>query len=162
MWDREPPPEVIAYAMMRGLVITGGLGDGNDGNIWTVRRKGERIPWALKMHVASQRYGRERDCYLRLDRRDEIAGFNVPILLRADDEWKVIEMSIVCRPFVLDFAQAFLDSPPDFPDEVWQERLETWRENYGDDWPDVQRALAALRAMGIHYLDVHHGNISLA
>lgn len=69
-------------------------------------------------------------------------------------------MSIVVRPFVLDFAQAYLDSPPDFPEEVWRERIETWEENYGHDWPMVQLALNDLRSTGIHYLDVHHGNIA--
>src|SRR3989442_10236250 len=30
-------------------------------------------------------------------------------------------MSIVARPFVLDFAGAWLDTPPDFPGETWAE-----------------------------------------
>jgi hypothetical protein len=33
----------------------------------------------------------------------------------------VIEMTIVSRPFVLDFAGAYLDSPPEFSAEIWSE-----------------------------------------
>jgi hypothetical protein len=116
------------------------------------------------VHADARGYQRERDCYERLTELgvSMIAGFNVPVFVRSDDEWKVIEMSIVSRPFLVDFAQAFLDELPDFPEEVWQERREMWQEIYGGDWPLVQRALAELRAMGIHYLDVHHGNIAPA
>ena len=160
MLKRDLLPDAEAYAMRRGLELTGRLGDGLDGNVWTVRGKGQRIPWAMKLQTDVKRYARERECYERLAGRDRISIFNVPVFIRSNDEWKVIEMSIVDRPFILDFAQAFLDEAPDFPDEVWRERLETWEENYGDDWPPVSRALAELMSLGIHYLDVHHGNIS--
>ena len=162
MLKRDLLPDAEAYAFRRGLELTVRLGDGLDGNVWTVRGKGQRIPWAMKLQADARHYARERDCYERLAGRDRIGIFNVPIFIRSDDEWKVIEMSIVDRPFLLDFAQACLDAAPDFPDEVWQERLKTWQENYGDEWPQVQRALAELRMIGIHYLDVHHGNISPA
>jgi hypothetical protein len=50
----------------------------------------------------------------------KIQGFNVPQLLGHDDEIWIIDMSIVTRPFVLDFAGAYLDVPPQFPTEaVW-------------------------------------------
>ena len=78
---------------------------------------------ALKIHRAAEPYFRERAVYERL--RDagvsEVLGFNVPQLIRFDDELRVIEMSIVARPFVLDFAGAWLDTPPDFPGETWAE-----------------------------------------
>src|SRR5206468_13079847 len=76
---------------------------------------------ALKVHRSAEPYLREREVYQRL--RDagvsEILGFNVPQLIRFDDELRIIEMSIVTRPFILDFAGAWLDTPPDFPDEPW-------------------------------------------
>jgi len=31
-----------------------------------------------------------------------------------------LQLTIVAPPFVLDFAGARLDVPPDFPDEVWE------------------------------------------
>lgn len=86
-------------------------------------------------------------------------GFNVPRLLRADDELFVIEMTIVSPPFVLDFAGAYLDTPPVFPAEV----LEAWREEkfeqFGDRWPTVLRVIAAFRKWGIYLADVKPGNI---
>lgn len=37
--------------------------------------------------------------------------------------------------------------------------LDEWRENYADKWPIVQRALAALRGLGIFYVDPRPGNV---
>lgn len=90
-----------------------------------------------------------------------LAGFNVPALIHHDAEWQAIEMGLVGRPFVLDFAQAYLDFPPDFSPEVWEETVHLWSQRYGDDWPRVQRLLDAMEGMGVYYLDVHRGNISL-
>src|SRR6516225_8085263 len=67
----------------------------------------------------------KRDVYLRLKENgiDTILGCHVPQLLRYDDGLWVVDMSVVTRPFVLDFAGAFLDKAPDFSDEV----LADWR-----------------------------------
>jgi hypothetical protein len=163
MWKRDLLPDAEAYAWRRGLELTGRLGDGADGNVWKVRGKRKHVSWALKLQAGTAGYQRERDCYERLGEHgvSEIAGFHVPQLIRSDDEWNAIEMSIVTRPFILDFAQAYLDEMPEFPDEVWEERLETWQEIYAEDWHQVSRALRELRCLGIHYLDVHHQNIAL-
>jgi hypothetical protein len=48
-----------------------------------------------------------------------VLGFNVPQLIGFDDELHVIEMTVVKRPFVLDFAAAYLDVRPEFPEDVW-------------------------------------------
>ena len=163
MWKRDLLPDAKAYAWRRGLELTGRLGDGADGNVWKVRGKRKHVSWALKLQATARGYERERDCYERLAKHgvSEIASFHVPQLIGSDDEWKAIEMSIVDRPFILDFAQAYLDEVPDFPDEVWAERLETWQQLYAEDWPQVSQALRELRCLGIHYLDVHHQNIAL-
>ncbi len=73
-----------------------------------------------------------------------------------------IEMTIVSKPYLLDFADAYLDAPPDFPDEVLEQWHEDKREQFGDDrWERVQMALAALRGQyGIHLFDVNPGNIT--
>ncbi|TLD68818.1 hypothetical protein FEM03_21025 [Phragmitibacter flavus] len=153
-----------SYVATQGLELTGSLGNGLDGNIWKVRSKKKRISWALKIHAEWRGYRCERDCYQKLleHQVSEIEGFHVRVMVRTDDQWLAIEMSIVERPFILDFAQAFLDIEPEFPEEVWQERLETWSENYGEHWPRVQRALYELEGIGIYYLDVHHQNVSVA
>ena len=49
---------------------------------------------------------------LKLARVEDILGFNVPQLLGHDDESSLIQMTVVERPFVLDFAGAYLDVPP--------------------------------------------------
>jgi hypothetical protein len=65
---------------------------------------------------------KEADAYLREKRAYErlkgagvrtVRGFNVPQLLGCDDALPVIEMTIVQRPFVLDFAGAYLDVRPE-------------------------------------------------
>lgn len=162
MWKKDLLPDAEAYAWRRGLELTGRLGDGADGNVWKVRGKRKHVSWALKLQAATAGYRRERDCYERLSEHgvSEIAGFHVPQLIRSDDEWNAIEMSIVTRPFILDFAQAHLDVLPEFTGEVWEERLETWQDVYSEEWPRVSQALQELRRLGIHYLDVHRQNIA--
>jgi len=72
----------------------------------------------------------------------------------------VIEMSIVTRPFLLDFAGAWLDAPPDFPDETWVEWEAEKREQFDAHWPKVQAVLGALEALDIHMVDVSPSNIA--
>ncbi len=164
MWKPSLKGKAEAYAEERGLALIGPLGNGADGSIWHVESKEIALSWALKMHHNRRPYQMERDCYLHLADLgvSEIAGFKVPALVRHDDIWRVIEMSIVQRPFILDFAQSYLDVCPDFPEEVWQERRQSWEAAYGEDWPSVRRALDELEAIGVFYLDVHHQNIALA
>lgn len=151
-----------AYALLRGFQLTGQLGAGLNGRVWAVTGKNNTVEWALKIQD-EQGFRLERACYERLAEHEvtEVAGFNVPVLIHAEESWQAIEMSIVDRPFILDFAQAYLNEPPEFPEEVWQQCLETWEERYEEDWPQVKLALRELRLLGIHYLDVHRGNIAL-
>ena len=90
-----------------------------------------------------------------------IFGFNVPVLLDFDDHLWVLEMTIVTRPFVLDFAGAFLDKPIDFSDEV----LADWRiekqEQFGSNWSKVEAILAKLATIGVFVVDVNPGNIAI-
>ena len=163
MMNENPGPAAFAYALRRELVFTGRFGAGLQGKVWKVRRKGKLIPFALKLHLKRKAYLRERDCYLHLagSAGFQVEGFNLPALLHWDDAALALELTIVDRPFVLDFAQTWLHRPPDFPVEVWEERWETWAEVYGDDWPRMRRVLAALEALGVWYLDVHPGNIAV-
>lgn len=155
--------EAEAYALRHGLELCGRLGDGTQGRVWAVRGKGNLIPWALKIQSSVKDFRQECACYLRLQEHGiaEMEGFHVPEIIRWDDDFLVIEMTIVTRPFVLDFAQAYLDFPPEFSPEVWEDTHHLWSRRYGDEWPRVQRLLDALEGLGIYYLDVHRGNISL-
>jgi hypothetical protein len=69
-------------------------------------------------------------------------------------------MSIVARPFVLDFAGAWLDTSPDFPEETWAEWEVEKGEQFGTLWPRLQAVLEALEALDIHMVDVSPSNIA--
>ncbi len=69
-------------------------------------------------------------------------------------------MSIVTRPFVLDFAGAYLDAPPDFTDEIWAEWESGKREQFDVRWPKVKSILSALEELDIHMVDVSPTNIA--
>ena len=90
----------------------------------------------------------------------EILGFNVPQLIRFDDELLVVEMSVVSRPFVLDFAGAYLDYVPDFSDEIWSEWEAEKREQFESRWPRVLEVLGKLEEFDIHMVDVSPSNIA--
>jgi hypothetical protein len=68
-------------------------------------------------------------------------------------------MTIVKRPFVLDFAGAYLDQRPQFGDEVWADWEADKREQFEGNWPTVQKVLAAFEEFGIYLLDVSPSNI---
>jgi len=97
-----------AYASRHQLQLAERLGFGIHGIIFVAEDNSKAGKTALKVHRSAEAYLRERGVYERL--RDaglsQILGFNVPQLIRFDDELRIIEMSIVARPFVLDFAGA--------------------------------------------------------
>ena len=66
----------------------------------------------------------------------------------------------MARPFVLDFAGAYLDAPPNFPDVTWIEWEAEKREQFAARWPKVQAVLEALEELDIHMVDVSPGNIA--
>ena len=69
----------------------------------------------------------------------EVAGFAVPQLIHHDDRLWVVEMGIVSPPFVLDFAGAYLDRRPDYPDDVMEEWQAEKLEQIGEErWQIVQ------------------------
>jgi len=78
---------------------------------------------AVKVLKFQPLYERERNAYFRLRERGvvEVLGCNVPQLIEHDDDLWIVEMSVVTRPFVLDFAGAYLDFPPDYPRELVEE-----------------------------------------
>jgi len=92
----------------------------------------------------------------------KILDFDVPQFISADDTLLTIEMSIVKRPFVLDFAGAYLDTPPSFSDEIWADWETEKREQFENRWPKVQAVLAALEELEIYMVDVSPSNIAFA
>jgi hypothetical protein len=70
-------------------------------------------------------------------------------------------MTVVSRPFVLDFAGAFLDRAPDYSEEVLADWAAEKQEQFGPRWPEVQAILRWLEGYGVYMRDVHPGNVAL-
>lgn len=133
------------------------LGFGREARVYATGRR-----TAIKLHKDHDAFQQELLCYLRLtaSRTQIVLGHNVPRLIDADEKLLILEITIVERPFLLDFGAARLDSAPDFPPEV----LETWEqekiEQFGDNWPHAAAIIEWMRAnLGIYLLDIHPGNI---
>jgi hypothetical protein len=152
----------LAYAAQHQLELAERLGFGVHGIIFVAENKSKSGKTAVKAHRELEPYLRERAIYERLKQAGvaELVGFNVPQFIRADDGLRVIEMSIVTRPFVLDFAGAYLDAPPDFPEDAWAEWKAGMREQFESRWPAVETVLATLEVMDIYLLDVSLSNIA--
>jgi len=150
------------YAQRNGLTLCEQLGCGIHGIVFVAESQTRPGASAIKVHERETSFCRERDVYLRLLDRGvlEIRGCHVPQLLRSDDELWVIEMEVVKRPFVLDFAGAYLDTPPDYSDEVIAEWRADKQEQFGDRWPEVEAILASLERYGIFLVDVSPSNIA--
>jgi hypothetical protein len=116
---------------------------------------------AIKAYNSAEFYLRERAVYQRLREAGvtELLGFHVPQFIGADDELYVIEMTIVTRPFVLDFAGAYLDHRPEFSEEAWAEWELNKQEQFGDGWKTVLSVIDAFEQLGIYLVDVSPSNI---
>ena len=151
-----------AYASRNQLEIGERLGFGIHGIVHVAQHKLNHNLSAIKGHSSSESYFRERNVYERLREASviQITGFNVPKLISFDDSLRVIEMTIVKQPFVLDFAGAYLDTLPEFSEELWTEWERDKREQFGTRWPAVQQILSAFEELGIHLIDISPSNIA--
>ena len=147
-----------AYAQNQEIELRRFLGGGYDGSVFATNRKS-----AIKALKHQALYERERDVYLRLQDQHvrEIAGCDVPELIRFDDELWVVEMTIVSPPYVLDFAGAYLDRPHDYPPEIRREWEREKRLQFGADWKYVPRIVVAFERLGIFLADLNPRNICL-
>lgn len=116
---------------------------------------------ALKIHERSSPYVREKNVYFRL--RDcgliEVEGHHIPEMIDFDDELLAIELTVVVRPFVLDFGGAYLDNPPDYSEEVLEQWERDKQEQFEENWPQAANILEMLKSYGIYVADVNPGNI---
>jgi hypothetical protein len=159
-------PRLTQYAQRHALILGEQLGYGMHGIVFVAKNQSGKswtpMRFAVKVHRRELEYARERDVYLRLQQRgiSTVRGCDVPQLLHFDDELQIIAMTLVKRPFLLDFAGAYLDKAPDFSDEV----LADWRlekqEQFEAHWPEVQAILRALEGHGVYMLDINPGNMS--
>lgn len=149
-------PIAAAYVESREIALLRFLGDGNDGAVWETSRQ-----TAIKALERPDSFQRELAAYLRLEDRGvtEINGLAVPQLIDHHDTLRVVEMTIVFPPCILDFAKAYVDIPPDYPAEA----ISDWRAEaarlFGQNWPRAQSVLGWLRSYGIYYYDTKPGNI---
>lgn len=90
----------------------------------------------------------------------QIAGHHVRQRIGADDGLLVVEMTIVTRPYVLDFAGAYLDRPPDWSPEVVADWRAEKADPFGPHWPHVQRILWSLERFRIFLSDINPSNIA--
>jgi hypothetical protein len=113
------------YANRRGLRVEQPLGFGKDGSVFQTS-----LSTAIKVFARPDVYARELASYQRLASHgvEEVRGHVIPRLLAADEELGVIEMEVVSAPYLLDFADAWLDAAPDFSEEVLEEWDEEKRE----------------------------------
>jgi len=151
----------LLYARRRGLELGPRLGDGKDGTVFSTRGS-PRGPTAAKALLRRDLYQRELACYRRLAEHGvvQVGGHNVPQLLGHDDELLVVEMTIVSKPYVLDFAGAYIDDPPEFPPEVMEERYAHWAEIFENRWPAAHRIIAQFRRYGVYLVDPSPANIA--
>ncbi len=130
-----------------------------------MRRTSDAGGSALKVYHLREFFVRELSVYQRLAAVgiQDVRGFAVPQLITADEELLAIEMTVVERPYILDFAGAYLDEDaPWFEDEKWEMWEADKREKFGVRWQEVRSLLSALEVYGIHVLDVNPGNVAFA
>jgi hypothetical protein len=152
----------VAYAARYELQLGERLGFGIHGSVHVVERKIKGDKSAIKSHRATEFYLRERAVYERLSGAEvsDILGFHVPQFIRADDALQVIEMTIVTRPFVLDFAAAYVGAPPEFSADIWAEWEAEKQEQFGGRWTTVRAVMDAFEGLDIYLADVSPNNIA--
>jgi hypothetical protein len=149
---------VHRYTSRTGRQMVGSLGFGHDGDVYSTN-----IDSAVKFFRDPAVFQCELRCYQRLQEHGvaEILGHAVPELVAWDEELLALEMSMVRRPYLLDFASASLDWAPDFPPEVIEEWSQRKAKEFGKHWPKVQLILAILAdRYGVCLTDIHRGNIA--
>jgi len=153
---------MVLYEAATGRRCLRCLGGGIQGSVYLTARPAEGNPLAVKFHHRVSGYRRERDAYHRLRYHDVtiVLGHHVPQFIDHDDELLTIEMTIVRRPFLLDFGGAYLDRPPDYPNYVLRRWRADKRRQFGEHWPDVHFILKELESYGIYLTDVNPGNIT--
>jgi hypothetical protein len=149
-----------AYAKGNGrrLSSKASLGRGTDGSVWQSTR-----PSAIKAIREKKTFDDELECYRRLQAAGirQLCGLAVPWLFGADDSLRVIEISIVQPPYLLDFGKVYFAEPQDVYDRRKMAAAESEaRALFGPKWQDVNDLLYTLRErFGIWYIDPKPANI---
>lgn len=150
------------YCAKRNLRIIDQPGySGNDGSVHATDRF-----TVVKAFDRPRTFMQEAEAYrrLRLYNVVHVQGHHVPQLLHEDAALGVLELSVVRRPFVLDFGKIRLDQRLEeyWPEDVLAERWAYWESLFEPDhWPTVLAIFGELgRRYGIWLEDLHPGNIA--
>jgi hypothetical protein len=103
-----------SYAAQRGLEIAERLGSGKDGIVFVAKRKVTPARVAIKAHKFTELYLREKLAYERLKETGTslISGFNVPQIVSADDDLRIIGNDHCRKTVRTDFAAPALTIAP--------------------------------------------------
>jgi len=152
MIEDDPKVRAASYGKANYIAIDfhNLLGSGQEGFVWKTDRDS-----AIKVFDRLENFERELECYQILKKYEvsELVGFTIPEMIGSDCDLRILEMSIVSPPYVLDFGKAYIGIPPDFSEEIvaaYEEEREEWFEG---NWELVQSVVSALRRLGIHYWD---------
>jgi hypothetical protein len=149
-----------AYLSKHHITVVQPLGQGKDGTVFVT----DRVT-AVKVHERPESYLPERNAYIRLlDLKvDRISGFAVPVLELYDDDLRVIEMTIVMAPYILDFASAKIDAAHDLIEDEGHTLIDMIRERFDERADDVIALIDELGSYaGVYLTDVHAHNIKFA
>jgi len=158
--DSELLSRAEAYADSKGIRLVGKdmLGYGSDGSVWQSSRR-----TAVKAVYQQKNFVHELECYRRLKAAEvrRVGMFDVPFLEDFDEQIRIIEISIVQPPYLLDFGKVYLDrAPTHLYDEQMMANAELeWQERFGNRWSKVRHAMRMLEKHGIYYYDPRPGNV---
>lgn len=160
--ENEALENAIAYCNSKKITILSQdkLGYGSDGVVWRTS-----VPSAVKAVYRQKNYERELECYQRLKAANvyTLSGLNVPVLEGFDNRLRVLELTLVQPPYLLDFGKVLLDLLPSelYDDQKMATAQPEWKYLFGNRWEDVSVALYQLQnQFGIHYLDPRPSNIN--
>lgn len=148
------------YCKLTGssLIPNPALGHGTDGSVWRTSNK-----TAVKAFYRAKNFQDELECYQRLKIAEitQIRELAVPTLEGSSCDLLVIEMSIVQRPYLLDFGKVYIDRPPPYRND--SQLMQNWhaemRELFEEKVSDVFIVLYRLEKLGIYYVDPKPANI---
>ena len=133
------------------------LGLGQDGGVWSSIEN-----TAIKVLERERAYRCELESYQRLQQAgiSTLLGFTIPSLVDWDDELRIVEMTLVSPPCMLDFAKVYFDQPPVYEEGVWEETIASRELDFEPgQWETVERLLSELQGLGIYYIDPKPSNI---
>jgi hypothetical protein len=148
------------YSQVHDTRFVARLGEGKDGEVFQTDRM-----TAVKFLTSLEYFHREERAYRILADlgTKEIAGHFCPMLVRSDDTFLAIEMTIVRPPFIVDFVSAYTDDELErlnFTEDVLEEREAFWQERFGERWAKVRQICAEFHQLtGLTLLDLSHNNI---